>query len=492
NRPPAWLDDAGMYEIFPRSFGGSDEESDFEFMTEKVEYLDELGVDVLWLTPIVPAWSAEIETPPGGPHGYDTGDYFAVAEDLGTLEEFERFVDACHERDIRVCFDLVVNHCGWTNEYWQDTIAELGEQPEDEYAFPEIEEWDHDSPYFDWFDRQATASEDDAAPAQTSFFDVRLHPNLNFGNVALREHILAAVDFWADIVDGFRCDIAWGVPHSFWKEARRLTRGRDAEFFWLDEAVPYLPEMGESEFDLHFDTTEFMYAAHAVARGERPPSDLLDSVEKREDVGFPTYSRILNTTENHDEARIYWEAKSEGYREDPGQAERAALAAGFTLPGVPFLYYGQERQICEYGTRRESPFADRDDRFDDIEKDPYKRAFMNWDEYDPAHFEFVSRLVDFYHDSDVFGPSADLLREGYRTDAERDVLVFGRDAGEEKRVVVNNFGPGPRQVELRAAVETTDLFTGEDLAVDESGDGVTVEVDTLAVFEVPSLFGAGN
>ncbi|MEF8826730.1 MAG: alpha-amylase family glycosyl hydrolase, partial [Halapricum sp.] len=487
-----WLDDAVMYEIFPRSFAGEEGTADFQFLTEKVDYLADLGIDVVWLTPIVPARSTEVDTPPGGPHGYDTGDYFDIAADLGTLDDFETFVEACHEADIRVCFDLVVNHCGWTNEHWQDTIAELDEQPDDPYTFPDIEAWDADSKYFDWFDRQTTPSEEDAAPAQTSFFNVRLHPNLNYGNLALREHILAAVDFWSEYVDGFRCDIAWGVPHSFWKEARRLTRQKDAEFFWLDESVPYLTSMGESEFDLHFDTTEFMFTAHSVARGERPPADLLDAIEIREETGFPTYSRILNTTENHDESRIYWEAKAEGHREDPAQAERAAVAAEFTLPGVPFIYYGQERLICEYGTRRKSPFADREDRFDDIEKDPYKRAFMNWQEYDEAHFQFFDNLIDFYHDSPVFGPNADLVREAYRTDATDDLLVFGRDAGDEKRVVVINFGPKPRQVELRQSVDTRDLFTGEDLAVSTSDDATTVEVETLAVFETPSLFGQGN
>ncbi|QSG11481.1 Glycosidase [Halapricum desulfuricans] len=492
NRPPEWLDDAVMYEIFPRSFAGESGEADFAFLTEKVDYLADLGVDVVWLTPIVPAWSPEIDTPPGGPHGYSTADYFDVADDLGTLADFEAFVDACHEADIRVCFDLVVNHCGWTNDHWQDTIAELGDQPEDPYAFPDVEAWDTDSPYFDWFDRQTTPSEEDAAPAQTSFFNVRLQPNLNYGNVALREHILAAVDFWSEYVDAFRCDIAWGVPHSFWKEARRLTRQKDAEFMWLDESIPYLTSMDESEFDLHFDTTEFMFTAHAVARGERPPSDLLDAIDARAEHGFPTYSRILNTTENHDEPRIYWEAKAEGHREDPAQAERAALAAAFTLPGVPFLYYGQERLIAEYGTRRESPFADRDDRFDDLEKDPYKRAFMNWEEYDEAHFAFVDALIDCYHDSPVFGPTADLVREAHRTDATDDVLVFGRDAGDEKRVVVVNFAPEPRRVQLRSTVETRDLFSGEDLAVGSSADAVTVEVETLAIFETDSLFGQGN
>ncbi|WP_229770460.1 alpha-amylase family glycosyl hydrolase [Halorhabdus sp. CBA1104] len=492
NRAPEWLDDAVVYEIFTRSFAGQKGETDFEFLTEKVEYLDELGIDLLWLTPIVPAWSGTADTPPGGPHGYDTSDYFTVAEDLGTIEAFEAFVETCHDHDIKVAFDLVANHVGWDHAYWQDTIADLGDDPEDPYAFPDIQAWDTESPYFDWFDRQTGSTDNDATPAQTSFFDVRLHPNLNYGNLALREHILAAVDFWSDIVDAFRCDIAWGVPHSFWTEARRLTREKDTDFMWLDESIPRIPSMGESEFDLHFDSMGYMHTAHAVARGERPPEDLFEKVRARRSYGFPEHSRLINATENHDESRIYHEAKANGVREDPAAAERGALSASFTLPGVPMLYYGQERLIGEYGQRRESPFSDREDETDDIEADPYKRAFMNWEEYDAPHLEFVSALVDFYHESPVTGPEATLVREAYRTDASEDVLVFGRDAGEEKRVVVINFGAEPKQVDLRSVVDTHDQFSDTDLEVASAEDAVTVEVETLAVFETPTLFDQGD
>lgn len=81
NRPPEWLDDAVVYEIFTRSFAGEHQATDFGFLEEKVSYLDELGVDVVWLTPIVPAWSAWLEAntdnyAPGGPHGYSAADFF--------------------------------------------------------------------------------------------------------------------------------------------------------------------------------------------------------------------------------------------------------------------------------------------------------------------------------------------------------------------------------------------------------------------------------
>jgi len=514
NRPPDWLDDAVVYEIFTRSFAGAPGETDFEFLADKAEYLGELGVDVVWLTPVVPAWSATIEAEtdrhaPGGPHGYSTADYFDVADDLGTLREYEAFVDACHEQGVKVCFDLVANHCGWTNPKFQDVIASTGDGFEDFWRFPEIAGWNRDSNYFDWFDRMDGATGLDAAPAQTSFFGVRLQPNLNYGNLAVREHLLAAVDFWSDTVDGFRCDIAWGVPHSFWKEVRDLVKDKDPDFLLLDETVPNDPSFAASEFDLHFDTKEFMGTVTDVAAGRADAESLLTAVRKRTNEGFPGRTRVINSTENHDESRLYVEVEESGAREDPAHSQRAAAAAVFTLPGVPFIYYGQERLISEYGHRRESPFADRPDLSDDIERNPYARGFVNWaengDTVPSDHLQFYSDLVDFYHESPALAPDAELVREYHRTDSG-DVLVFGLGASEadeagenerEHRVVVVNFAAEPRTVHLRSVVDTTDRFTGEDLATrkgDEKTDeeSVAVEVDTLAVFETPSLLGLGE
>ncbi|QSG15795.1 alpha-amylase family glycosyl hydrolase [Halapricum desulfuricans] len=493
NRPPEWLDDAVVYEIFTRSFAAEPAGTDFEFLVEKVPYLDELGIDVVWLTPIVPAWSAQIDRAPGGPHAYSTEDYFDVAEDLGTLEEYERFVEICHDHDIRVCFDLVINHAGWTNPRFQDTIAKLGEDIGDKYVLPHVEEWDEDSKYFDWFDRQSGGTDTDAPPAATYFFGTRLQPNLNYGNVALREHIMAAAEFWAPKVDAFRCDIAWGVPHSFWKELRRRVRAMDSEFMLLDETIPRMPSFAESEFDAHFDTTGFMDAAHAVARGDRPASDIVRAIEQRFIDGFPTFTRLLNTTENHDERRLYYEAKAEGRRENVAKAQRAAMAAAVTLPGVPFVLYGQERLIGEYGMPRESAFGDDDDRSDDdIKNDPYKRAFMNWDEYPEEHLQFYQDLFDLYHELDVLKPAADLAQAPHSNIDPDDVLVFGRETDEQSVVVVINFGDGPATVDLRNVVDPCNLFTGENCETGGTNHATRVEVETLGIFETPSVLGPSH
>lgn len=501
NRPPEWLEDAVVYEIFTRSFAGEAGATDFDFLASKADYLGELGVDAVWLTPVVPAWSARVEAEtddhaPGGPHGYDASDYFDVAPDLGSLEGFDRFVEACHDVGVKVCFDLAVSHCGWEHPCFQDTVAETGPEPESGWRFPEITEWDEDSMYFDWFDRMDGASGLDAAPAQTSFFGVRLQPNLNYGSLALRRHVLAAAAFWADRVDAVRCDIAWGVPHSVWKEVRELVTATDAEFALLDETVPNDPSFAASEFDVHVDTVDFMRTAHDVARGEADPDELVAAVRERRREGFPDHTHLVNATENHDEPRVYWEARENGRRADPARAQRAAAAAAFALPGVPVVYYGQERLLTEHGHRRTSPFEGDPDRDDDISRHPYKRGFMNWaDEGDTVpqnHLAFYEDLVAFYHESPVLSASGEVVDAVYRTDAEGDVLGFGLATDDGKRVVLVNFGPDPATVRLRDAVSTVDRFSGRDVGVDAGGDGTRVAVDTLAVLPTPSLSGADD
>ncbi|MFC7230977.1 alpha-amylase family glycosyl hydrolase [Saliphagus sp. GCM10025308] len=226
-----------MYQIFPRSWAGERGATTFEDLIDGVDYLADLGVDAVWLTPVVPAESVDKlygnnndsgfqEGPPGGgPHGYDTNDYFGIAEDLvpdgmNPIEAYAAFVDACHEQDIKVVFDLVSNHAGRGHDYFQDTIAEQGSKPPaPSWEYPPVEAWNEDSKHFDWWDRlEAPITHDgetvEPAPSPTGFWGLRVMPNWNYDNVAVREHMLAVAEFWSGEVgvDGFRCDIAWGSP----------------------------------------------------------------------------------------------------------------------------------------------------------------------------------------------------------------------------------------------------------------------------------------
>ena len=509
NRAPEWMHDGVVSQIFTRSWAGERDATTFDTLIEGddvargVDYLDELGIDAVWLTPIHPAVSAERDLPGGGPHGYDITDYFGVADDLTPegktpLEAYREFVDACHDRDIKVVLDLVVNHGGRTLPEFQDTIESQTEAPE---YWPIVEEWDRDSPYFDWFDRidaprEYEGKQLEPAPFATGFWNLQLHPNFNFDNVALREYMLAVAEFWSGTVgvDGFRCDIAWGVPHSFWKDVREVVRANNSEFLLLDEAIPNDPAFSENEFDMHFDTEGFTVPAHAVARGEAAGADLFDRVRDRKRQGFPEYSMILNAVENHDEYRVLNEAL-DGSRKDPEKAQRAVWAAGVALPGVPHIYYGMERAISVYGEGRHR--GEGDHRDGDVHPGGKQRAFMNWESYDEDHLSFYRTLVSAYHDLDVLKPDAALSGAWYNS--ANDVLVFGRDAsdlsaveGPERVVVVINFDARPAEVFLRPGVGAIDHVSGDDVSVETLSDARAVEVDTIAVLETPDLLEIGS
>ena len=567
NRPPEWIEEGIMYEIFPRSFEGEPEpgewpltnsNANFANMEERLDYLDSLNVDVLWFTPICPAESSNwkpqnvdawaggggnrFKYVGGGPHGYDAHSYFEIAEDLGSeigfeeyrgepwaweegydpennlredarrnaMAEFQSFMEAAHERDIKICLDFVINHGGRHHPFFQDTVGSTGDVPTD-FSYPRITEYNRDSKYFDWFARRGDALPDndggvaDPAPAVTGFAGLRVQPQWNFANVALREHLLAAAAYWADMgVDAFRCDVAYGIPHSFWKEMREVVRSRNSEFMLLDETIPNDPSYAENEFDMHFDTSDFMGTAHAVAGGDQNAMALYDAVDKRADEGFPDYTLIANATENHDEFRLLGEAL-DGDREDPEKAARALWAAGVTLPGVPFIYYGQERQISNFGTAR----LDYDGSGEDFRQgygdvgldsgpgDPnMSRAFMNWDETPEEHLQFFRDLTAFYKESPRLKPGAELRRAYF--DSDSDVLVFGRvpeDDDANPLIVAINVDPGTAQIDLLPAEGdidgTTDLVSGEDVGVDTEGEARTIEVETIAVVETDSLFSVG-
>ncbi|WP_435101047.1 alpha-amylase family glycosyl hydrolase [Halarchaeum sp. P4] len=407
NDGPDWAASPTIYEIFVRSFAGDTPETTFTELERRVPYLDSLDVDCVWLTPV-------LESPTT--HGYHITDYFDTASDLGTRAEFESFVDTCHDHDIRVIFDLVINHTSRDHPFFHHFAGDVPDY--EDYYIP-----DADSPvgaqyYFNWS---------------------RI-PNLNFGTLDVREFLLSVVDEWSAVVDGFRCDVAWGVPHGFWKEVADRTPD---DFLLLDETVPRDPFYHEGEFTVHYDTSLYD-TLREIGRGDAPASELFDALNASARMGFPDHAVHMRYVENHDEDR---------YLDECDEASlRAAAAATFTLPGAPMIYYGQERGMTDY------------------------RGKMAWHDGDRELTAYHRRLTAARREYDVLAdgsvsPVAVEAVDG--PDADR-VVAYRRDSGDgDALVAVLNFGSRPATVRLGDATGTTDLLTGEECAAGDSERRVT-------------------
>ncbi|MCU4752681.1 alpha-amylase family glycosyl hydrolase [Halobacteria archaeon AArc-curdl1] len=403
--PPAWGKEMTLYEIFVRSFT-DDETPTFEGIIDRLPELESLGVDCIWLTPVLQH--------DGFPHGYNITDFFAISDDLGTRAAFEAFVDACHDHGIRVLFDLVLNHSARDHEYYKRAL-------------------EGDPAYRDWYEW-----EDEATNEPATYFEWPYIANLNHANLEVRRHLLDVVDEWAPLVDGFRCDMAWAVSRPFWQEIHDRVKAHDETFLLLDETIPYIADFHEGCFDVHFDTTLY-FALREVGHGNLPADAVTNAVAERASVGFPPHAAFLQYIENHDETR---------YLEECGRAAlEAAAGAIFTLPGIPLLYAGQE--VGERERRAPIDWAGGEDAL--LE---YYRSLI-----DLRH----ERPELGYHGS--FEPVS--LEVTADIDADR-LVAYARDLDGERSVVVLNFDERAQTVTLPGeSVASTDRLTDDDVGTSE-------------------------
>ena len=429
--PPEWADSPTIYEVFVRSFAGETLPTTFREIERRVPYVESLGVDALWLTPVLASPTE---------HGYHVTDYYDTAADLGSRESFESLVETCHEAGIRVIFDLVINHTSRDHPAFQMHAAGV-----DDYA----DHYRRADGKFDVTDTEWAALGDGDMPEY--YFNWGRIPNLNFDSLAVREWLLDVVDEWAAVVDGFRADVAWGVSHGFWKEV--ADRVPD-DVLLLDETLPHDPFYGEGEFDLHYDTSLYE-TLREIGAGEAPADAIADAVDRATWLGFDDPSEQMRYVENHDVDR---------YITEYGRAaQRAAAAVTFTLPGAPMIYAGQERGNETY------------------------RGPIRWHDGD-------NDLTEFHRALCALRDAEPLLRDGAVAfdgaaaevtvvdgDAER-VTAYERVADDADRIerdpllVVVNFGDAPATVTVPHGFET-DLFA----ETTEIEDTDTVEVDGVVV-----------
>ncbi len=290
---PAWMDQAIFYEVFPRDFSPA---GDLNGVTAKLDRLQQLGVNVLWLMPIHPIG----KTHRLGTYGsvYAVSDYYAVDPDLGTKADLTHLVQAAHERHMRVILDEVADHTAWDNVMM---------------AHPS------------YYKRDAAGK----VLYPHSWTDVAA---LDYANPALRKYMVDMFSYWLKTfdLDGFRCDDAGDVPVVFWDEASAALRAIRPDVLLLAEASQ--PDLLRADFNIDYAWPLLETMNQIILQG-KPASAVRDEVDAQEGR-FPAGSWHMLISDDHDTRRAVVRYG--------GQAALAASALVFTLPGAPMLYNGME------------------------------------------------------------------------------------------------------------------------------------------------------
>ena len=290
---PEWLDASVIYEIFPRSFSP---EGNLNGVTAKLDTLQHLGVNVLWLMPINPVGQVGKKGTEGSP--YAVRDYYAINPSYGTKEDLHRLIEQAHRRHIKVILDIIANHTSF------DSVM---------MAHPGF--YKHDaqgkvlSPY-DWTDVAA----------------------LDYTNPELRRYITDMLLYWIKDfnLDGFRCDAAGEIPTGFWESARTELDRVHPGILMLAEASK--PELLRNAFDFDY-SWPMMATLNNILEHGAPASSLRATLE-HEQALFPRHAMHMRMFDDHDEQRALARYGA------PGSLAAAALI--LTLDGVPMIYNGME------------------------------------------------------------------------------------------------------------------------------------------------------
>jgi alpha-amylase len=344
SRNPDWKRGAVCYEIFIRSFYDSDGDGigDINGLIEKLDYINDgtrdmrrdLGASCIWLMPVAASPSY---------HGYDVKNYYRVNPEYGTNEEFKRLVTQAHRRGIRVLVDMVLNHASSEHPYFKDALLNPG------------------SPYRDWFRWSATKPDIKGpwgqevwhkSPVRDEYYyGIFWHgmPDLNYDHAPAREEAKKVATFWLEEmgVDGFRLDAIpylveegtklSGTPgtHAFLREYAAHIRRVAPNAYTVGEVwdsvgsmLPYYPDQLDSHFA--FAASDALLEAVRTGSAKR----LFEPYMRlQRAVPAERWSPFLR---NHDQTRTLTELKGDVAR------NKVAVTLLLTLPGLPFVYYGEE------------------------------------------------------------------------------------------------------------------------------------------------------
>lgn len=452
-KTPKWAKDTIWYQIFPERFNNGDKTNDpegtiewgkvkqyenhfffggdLQGVTEKLDYIKDLGINGIYFTPIFKSPSA---------HKYDTEDYYAIDPQFGDIETLRLLIKEAHKRGIKVMLDAVFNHCGDLHPYWQDVLKNKEKSIYKDYfhihKFPlvdgDLENYKH-------------------SPGETrlnfdTFAFTHRMPKWNTEHPDVKKYLLDIATFWireCDI-DGWRLDVSNEVDHAFWREFRKVVDQEKNDFFILgenwDESTPWLSgEQFSSVMNYQFTFPVWSYLC----------KDEIDAVEFMNSINsmFVTYPKnvqetLFNQLDTHDTPRLLHLANE--------NKDKAKLAYLFqmTHTGTPSIYYGGEIGLTG-------------------KHDPDNRRCMIWEEekQDKDMYQYIKHLISL-RKSDPLMTTPNF--KWIDTNPSTNHIVYKKYINNEELYVVINNKDSELNIDTPSEMmnkQFVDLFTNKEITL---------------------------
>jgi len=472
------------YEVFVLSFadGNGDGKGDLIGLTQRLDHLTDLGVGAVWLMPIMPSPSY---------HKYDVTDYKGIHPDYGTVDDFKKFVEEAHKRNIQVIIDLILNHTGVDHPWFKEAVKGKDNPYRDYYYWADIDsvadeiskkEISLDS---DNITQWHAVNGDTSAEHYYGFFYGGM-PDLNFDNPKVKEEFIDIGKFWLEEmkVDGFRLDAAKHIfptdratdNHAFWVWFRDEMQKIKPDVYLVgevwsaaEEVAPYLKGLPALfNFDMGYAITSVVQAQSDTIHLVKKYKEIIDFYQ----TVTPNY---IDATflKNHDQNRILSELEND---EDK---LRVAASILFTLPGTPYVYYGEE-----IGMKGMKP-------------DEYIREPFLWDEGKKDVMQTTweipkystdktviplkqqkrksSSLYNFYKKWIAYRNESDVMTLGELTETPftiKEVVTMIRSSGEQKLLALHNVS----DIEITVSLESIPEFKKIDFTTNKKA---VLKEDTL-------------
>lgn len=499
NNDPLWYKDAIFYEVNVRAFYDSngDGNGDLKGLTQKLDYLKDLGIDVLWLLPIFVS--------PLKDDGYDIADYYAIHPDFGNLDDFKSLLQAAHQRGMRVITDLVINHTS-DQHPWFQSARQGSDNPFHDYYVWSDDDQKYNQARIIFLDTENSNWTWDENARQ--FFWHRFYssqPDLNFDNPAVREEILNIARYWLELgVDGFRVD---AVPYLFEREGtncenlsethdylKQLRSFVDENFpgrillceanQWPEDVRPYFGDGDEFHMGFHFPLMPRIYMA--LRQGEIQPLVWV----MNQTPPIPDNAQWCIFLRNHDELTLEMVSEQERqwmweqYAPDPRMRLNLGIRRRFaplldndrrkvelayslllTLPGSPVIYYGDEigmgdniwlndrdgvRTPMQWNSEGNAGFssAPAEELYApliDTGDFNYKKVNVSSQKKNPGSLlNWLRQVLQVRKQHPVFG------RGGFQIipTGDQSILAYLRGAEREPMLVINNLSPKARDATI--------------------------------------------